>query len=1246
MIGEDILFASSENIDCLHDIFGDDLSILDQYLNNKFFGVQIPLANIICSISNPILSDRINPCTNEFGRNVVNNMIRVAALRITTELKSAVQEVVSNAIDSYSEIPIGKFGVGWFSVLSFCMRSKDNKIIVETVQNHTMYKITLIHNGEFMVQFDKDKVDKEHGTKVIFDGEILDYLNIEDYIIETFYYSRIKVGSDKIIFNANEQQITVQDFGIGMNLWTIMNKLLIPTSSTKEVKKINYNKEDYSNIYINFTPYTHTFSFIVSNVIVETYYIKTDHEIEIAVELYPDTPLPITREQILMTPAVFQNISDIFIRLFDKLPRTSTYILQQISEMIANKHGTSFTELFEKLYSNVYSVPHQYYSFYKTLIPEIYTRDGLLGEKEEEFIKNNVQTYENVYVGKTVCIVDDLNEPTDAQSSTLYFMTQDQYDNYLEDNQDVVGLAYGLYSDETNHGKMLSEIINKAPSTYADMLGSFSSKIIRYSHYMMTIRHENQLYFSKKLYSKYKNYAPFYIIDMIVIWSESFINSRFACQMFIGLLTKIFDNIEDGISSEPSQPLFIYSDLRFPITKIKNKYTDNELRWIVETLKSIDWIEYNDYSVLYPYYLFSDNHVKGFKSKEWFILTIIINMMKHTDSSIVFSQTDYKTILSIIYNLYSLPMIDNMLRDILQNEISIYTVLIENIMQAISKPIFVKEENKDYTWKYTYTLNNMFVNVLFNNFSTFKEVCQLSENNKYTFPFQAVSVLVNEGTTRNSPAAVVIETIQNSIDVSEREGNVSIQIYETEEHVVYNIIDYVGITDIGLIAISTPFYSTKSEQHTGEMGTGFFTLYKLAKLVKIHTARNGRFVAIEDIPIVKNGRIVDIQRKVSFMKSSKSFTSIFVYFPKEKWIHSGLLETSHMYAVNSLNMKYKINNITIRPNIKPIKDVNFEHMKVYKNGNEISVVLVNGSPFMPLVNFLKFRNIHWSYISKISSGYIFDIRKDKIKPNTSRSKILFDKELLDEIKTIIYLSIITSRSMEVWVTNFTQHVSRYSYEFDIELKPVGMFYIFNVFIPKYVPVAFSDIVYSKMPFSMFAFPQLESLYNTVMDEISNEDERNERLYEGELEIQKYVYKYYMALYEILATIKTIKNIRLRPIEKVEVYESDTFELAYYNANDHSVHLNLTEIDFVFITKVPPEEEEEIMLYGSSEYSILIHELVHALTGTSHLDTAHGNIDYWNGKKYVSTPYNTVVRKIYVDIVKANSKLTEIMEKYD
>lgn len=143
---------------------------------------------------------------------------------------------------------------------------------------------------------------------------------------------------------------------------------------------------------------------------------------------------------------------------------------------------------------------------------------------------------------------------------------------------------------------------------------------------------------------------------------------------------------------------------------------------------------------------------------------------------------------------------------------------------------------------------------------------------------QILSIAVNEATTKPYHEAVITELFQNSVDairagsISPTEAEITFGVISTDTEVIFTITDPVGMTEDQFFHLGIPFLSTKipSELQTGEMGTGFFNVYRQATKVEIETAKNGLVMVSIDVPMRGDDhRVVDITRTVYSKKVNK-----------------------------------------------------------------------------------------------------------------------------------------------------------------------------------------------------------------------------------------------------------------------------------------------------------------------------------------------------------------------------------------
>lgn len=183
-------------------------------------------------------------------------------------------------------------------------------------------------------------------------------------------------------------------------------------------------------------------------------------------------------------------------------------------------------------------------------------------------------------------------------------------------------------------------------------------------------------------------------------------------------------------------------------------------------------------------------------------------------------------------------------------------------------------------------------NISFEEFKT-KGIKLLDEVSKTTpQPLQLIDIAVNQGTTKSFIDAVLTETVQNSVDairgykgeiyISTHTIDVNIENYKNE--LVLTITDFIGMPPEAFISLSIPFLSTKtpSEMVTGEMGSGFFNVYRETSRVIIHTKMaSGDIYSTYDEPIREGDRVIDIKKTIHIQKdvTARSYTQILLFIP-------------------------------------------------------------------------------------------------------------------------------------------------------------------------------------------------------------------------------------------------------------------------------------------------------------------------------------------------------------------------------
>ena len=236
---------------------------------------------------------------------------------------------------------------------------------------------------------------------------------------------------------------------------------------------------------------------------------------------------------------------------------------------------------------------------------------------------------------------------------------------------------------------------------------------------------------------------------------------------------------------------------------------------------------------------------------------------------------------------------------------------------------------------------------------------------------QITEIAINEGTTKDFVSASLTELVQNSVDAIRSTGNPNKRIdiyYAGTEDDTFSICveDFVGMNPEAFLYIGIPFLSTKtpSEMVTGEMGSGFFNVYRESSLVVIDTVYGNLNYVSYDTPIEENGRVVDIERKISILPSAKirkNGTRIIIRSkPLNLSKRAEYLGIARYTCEKVLHQVRAFNNIRIfidgggqNMGVKLMFTIGY--FEVYfnadRNSNLPSYVFTKGIPFAPLSTF-------------------------------------------------------------------------------------------------------------------------------------------------------------------------------------------------------------------------------------------------------------------------------------------------------
>jgi hypothetical protein len=339
------------------------------------------------------------------------------------------------------------------------------------------------------------------------------------------------------------------------------------------------------------------------------------------------------------------------------------------------------------------------------------------------------------------------------------------------------------------------------------------------------------------------------------------------------------------------------------------------------------------------------------------------------------------------------------------------------------------------------------IGYLFQNESDdFEEIITESSTYQGDMKFQMLEIAINEGTTKEFIPSVITELVQNSVDAIRMTNNpnknitINFSSYQNDRFFL-EVRDEVGIPPNGLLSLSIPFLSTKgdTELATGEMGSGFFNVYRESKLVSIDTIYNGRNYIFMDKPIRRNGRVVDVNRTFFVNDTdepNRTIISIFTNKIDQAQIAS-YVGSARLTTVRIMSLCTLFNDISLSVNSQHIKLdkvhlFSYGYYDVFATVDQTipSYILTNGIPYAPLINILNDDEYYIDVKTFISYGLIINIRHGGYTPVQTRTKISMPPEQWRKFQDILDFSIFAlivcsfNRSPHTIGSYYTQYNSK------------------------------------------------------------------------------------------------------------------------------------------------------------------------------------------------------------------------------
>ncbi len=1011
------------------------------------------LSNLICrriGTEQVITTIGADECS-EIGEKIVSNLIRVSASRIFVNPERAFVEPIVNSVDAYrlmrGQRTTGKFGMGFYSLFYYLLKYPDSKIkVISYPRDEVPWEISI--DGDFNVRYAELEPSPRYGLtiNVVINAvlskrktlEIYEYIfdqvkYVDDVNISLIYVSEgakktihkekynksfdPSVGED-ILFKLDHTYYTTTlsfiDYALGIPIYDITN-LLVPSLSSKTIKSSN---QDFTPLV---RPKTHLSKQSSELIILVGDYpvvsVKgvgfTGINYRFVCQLSPAVPVPVARDDILIDRSKVQdefelNIYALLKEALEANPGSAPYqLLELLKEYPTGKYMVKKIIAYLEV-NDYYLVPHEFYDVYRQITSrKLIGTVGILPMRTENMLIETGKIHKsNVFIGKYVYSVDMSEKISLGASTRLVFVNNNlklnannemafslifQEYNLLPTNAPVENyFLQKMFKRQNVRGGKKAEYIKTALDRLYGLrtianITDVRTIIIRFISYMVNTYErapdeyfEELLAFVYNICARYKpntaygsNLKRIYVSDT----AKQFDNSNYWREqiMILNYLSDVaseksifptsFDYQQMRIDSSGLRPdeLMLLICLSYYFT-FDPWEKDNILTFWNNRLRSPDNEKLIKIHCLEPTVLDNDTYLDpdtaAFESTVIKPLTVYRNLLKQTKNINLLE--------------YQLPHLQ------------------------------VPQEATEYY------LSRYLQDVL-----SGKDVSEI-DNERGEVPLQILEMAINEGTVKPFIYAMMTETFQNSVDVSREGGSISISTGIKDNCLSYQITDEGGIPDVAISALSIPFLSSKKEgTGTGEIGSGFFNVYRGSYAVSISTVYQEKNTVIVDVPIFdtcSQHRVEDVHRITeAYPSGQKNGTTITVYFrsnePKEDLTNmitfaQNVLALAHPVTVNGRQIDISKELIYSSPHTEGFR------LKAYYAPDVESYILTRGVPFAPIssLNLYGFYSFLKNYIL---TGLVLDFQSG-FEPTQSRTDLRIGNihSYVREITNAIYLFIL------------------------------------------------------------------------------------------------------------------------------------------------------------------------------------------------------------------------------------------------
>jgi hypothetical protein len=968
---------------------------------------------------------------------------------------------------------VGRFGMGFFSFLYYLVGHPDRCLyIITTTFDKSIGTYTTVYlrikeiggNLKFSIRvIDTNTTITGTFIHLDTDNDRLDFEEIDAFTKFTRYLGKIDsipiydifgkyvINSlelpgkedNVIVFSVKSKGIKVTDRAEGIPFDVIINSLLIPSISTKGIKvsKDLIPYENYSNIDDIDLPFL---TIMINRVAVVNIIIENWPRKAIQISLPSSTVLPVTRDDIIIDSVKKEFTDSLNVLLEISIKRKNLLYLENALNsykmFTANRDNQQFVDLFiNKMYEDmkgrviINANDREVYDF---IYPNYIIGSRTNPNTNEEILKSSGVVGEtDIFANKRVVLLpanNTLKSPISGSTYSYLFIPYDIHSVKGWANSFPLTYKRDYLSPATEEVKILNEFLDSIPAP----IQKYSEKLV---HLATVIKNA----YTVKLTSSISETIAVIIDSTMNTLSQIFIN--LGEEYFIICINKWMTMVDSIVQLESyaggkrniTPKLHLFFDLNsrklnnrrarsFPNYKrlLRELYdmcfaynTNHNRKQYSNAMVYLRW-----YGQAFPIQSNIYFNVKiltdDFNSLEAILGHMALSNIDRAKVQKLETSQQFYDQIKIIYNKYLhgieefypiftsnwgfMQQYANPLKDL------ILWCEMFDVAGRIPRAMLELEISPKFTAK-------QLINYVFKHDKV--DFSQLPYESK-DLNLQILEISINAGTTKPFLEATLTELIQNSMDairlVNPPKKTVDIITKKIGKGMIaITIQDYVGMTLENIIAICIPFYSNKkaSELVTGEMGTGFFNVYRESIYVMIDTVRDGEGSKFVQVPLRDpNGNVYDITTELKQEHTSRENGTAITFVVK---CHEDVEELNIYSRVFSFVneviglMDFEgvfFNDLEVKIEKRLI--YRLDELECYYCEKDIkSYILTKGVPFYPLYEFFQDKTdlgISKIFLELFRNNIVVNIRHGFYTPVQSRTRLNISPENLDKLEDFLF----------------------------------------------------------------------------------------------------------------------------------------------------------------------------------------------------------------------------------------------------